>query len=174
TIAEYKNMAGRAGRLGYNESGKAIILADTPLERAQLFRKYVLGVPEDVRSSFHQRDLPTWTIRLLSQVRGVHATDIPGLLVNTFGGYSASRANPQWVAMVEGDITTFVSRLLHAGLAEQEGDLVHLTLLGRACGASSLSFESSLRLVELMKQIDTTQTSPTQVLAIIQVLNEMD
>ena len=36
TIAEYKNMAGRAGRLGYSEIGKAIILADTPVERAQL------------------------------------------------------------------------------------------------------------------------------------------
>ena len=45
TIAEYKNMAGRAGRLGYNEIGKAIILADTPVERAQLFQKYVLGTP---------------------------------------------------------------------------------------------------------------------------------
>ena len=90
TVAEYKNMAGRAGRLGYNEIGKAIILAETPLERAQLFQKYVLGVPEDVQSSFQQRDLPTWTLRLLSQVRGVRATEIPGLLVNTFGGYSAS------------------------------------------------------------------------------------
>src|SRR6202034_3030726 len=26
TVAEYKNMAGRAGRVGYNEIGKAIIL----------------------------------------------------------------------------------------------------------------------------------------------------
>jgi len=174
TVAEYKNMAGRAGRLGYNETGKAIILADTPIERAQLFQKYVLGVPEDVKSSFQQRDLPTWTLRLLSQVRGVRGDEIPGLLVNTFGGYSASRANPQWVAMVEADVTSLIARLLQAGLAEREGDLIHLTLLGRACGASSLSFESSLRLVELIKQLNIAQISPVQVLAIIQVLEEMD
>jgi len=174
TVAEYKNMAGRAGRLGYNETGKAIILADTPMERAQLFQKYVLGVPEDVKSSFQQRDLPTWTLRLLSQVRGVRATEIPGLLVNTFGGYSASRANPQWISMVELEVTALVERLLQAGLAEREDDLVHLTLLGRACGASSLSFESSLRLVELMKQLNAAQTPPTQVLAMVQVLDEMD
>ena len=83
TVAEYKNMAGRAGRLGSNEIGKAIILAETPMERAQLFQRYVLGVPEDVKSSFQQRDLPTWTLRLLSQVRGVRAEEIPGLLVNS-------------------------------------------------------------------------------------------
>lgn len=174
TVAEYKNMAGRAGRLGFNETGKAIILADTPMERAQLFQRYVLGIPEDVRSSFQQRDLPTWTLRLLSQVRGVRADEIPALLVNTFGGYSASRANPQWVAMVERDVTALVDRLLPAGLAEREGDLIHLTLLGRACGASSLSFESSLRLVELMGRLNVAQTPPGHILAMIQVLKELD
>ena len=174
TVAEYKNMAGRAGRLGYNEIGKAIILAETPIERARLFQKYVLGVPEEVKSSFEHRDFPTWTLRLLSQVRGVRATEIPGLLVNTFGGYSASRANPQWIALVEVDVATLVARLLQAGLAEREGDLIHLTLLGRACGASSLSFESSLRLVELMRQVNATQIPPTHMLAMIQVLDELD
>ena len=84
TIAEYKNMAGRAGRLGYNEIGKAIILADTPIERAQLFQKYVLGTPEEVTSSFQQRDLPTWTLRLLSQVPGVPQDQIPSLLSTLF------------------------------------------------------------------------------------------
>ncbi|NEJ83719.1 DEAD/DEAH box helicase, partial [Rhizobium leguminosarum] len=154
----------------YNEIGKAIILADTPVERAQLFQRYVLGTPEDVRSSFQQRDLPTWTLRLLSQVRGVRPEEIPGLLVNTFGGYSASRANPQWIRLVEGDVSALVARLLQAGLAELVGELVHLTLLGRACGASSLSFESSLRLIELMRQLNVTQTDPIQVLGTIQVL----
>jgi replicative superfamily II helicase len=174
TVAEYKNMAGRAGRLGYNENGKAIILAETPLERAQLFQKYVLGTPEDVTSSFKQDDLPTWTLRLLSQVRGVRPADIPGLLVNTFGGYTASRNNPQWIKLIEHDVAALVVRLLQAGLAEQDGDLVHLTLLGRACGASSLSFESSLRLVELMRQLEVSELDPVQVLGIVQVLPEMD
>jgi helicase len=173
TVAEYKNMAGRAGRLGYNEIGKAIILAATPMERAQLFRKYVLGVPEDVVSSFQHRDLPTWTLRLLSQVRGVRAEDIPSLLVNTFGGYSASRANPQWVMQVQRDIVQFIERLLRAGMAEPQGDLIHLTLLGRACGSSSLSFESSLRLVELMRGLDAGAQA-MQVLALVQVLDELD
>ncbi len=174
TVAEYKNMAGRAGRLGFNEIGRAIILAETPMERAQLFQRYVLGVPEDVKSSFQQRDLPTWTLRLLSQVRGVRADEIPGLLVNTFGGYSASRANPQWVTMVERDVTRLIDRLLEARLAEREGDLIHLTLLGRACGSSSLSFESSLRLVELMGHVNVAQTPPGNILAMVQVLDEMD
>ncbi|MVF23714.1 DEAD/DEAH box helicase [Methylocaldum sp. BRCS4] len=174
TIAEYKNMAGRAGRLGFNENGKAIILADTPFERAQFFRKYVQGVPEDVISSFKVDALPTWVLRLLSQVRAVKAGEIPGLLVNTFGGYAASRANPQWVSMVEQRITELVARLLKAGLAEDEGgEIIHLTLLGQAVGGSSLSFESGLRMVELMRGLDIGTTPVTQVLGLVQVLEEM-
>jgi len=174
TVAEYKNMAGRAGRVGFNETGKAIILADTPIERAQLFRKYVLGVPEDVVSSFQQKDMPTWTLRLLSQVKSLPADDIPGLLINTFGGYSAARANPDWSKHVGAEIARFVERLTQAGLAEREADMVNLTLLGRAVGNSSLSFESGLRLVELMRGFDAGQTSASHVLAVVQVLEEMD
>lgn len=174
TVAEYKNMAGRAGRLGFNEIGKAIILADTPLERAQLFQRYVMGMPEDVKSSFQQQNLPTWTLRLLSQVHAVRADEIPGLLVNTFGGYSSSRINPQWIELVNSEITTLVNRLLQAGLADKDGELIHLTLLGKACGSSSLSFESALRLVELMAQLDVNQVPSFHMLALIQVLDEMD
>lgn len=174
TVAEYKNMAGRAGRLGFNETGKAILLADTSMERAQLFRRYVLGTPENVRSSFQPDALPTWVLRLLSQVRAVRQDEIPALLLNTFGGYSASRANPQWVITVQREVATLVQRLLQAELAEREGEWVHLTLLGRACGNSSLSLESSLRLVELVRPIDFGATSPLHLLALVQVLEEMD
>jgi len=173
TIAEYKNMAGRAGRLGFKETGKAIILADTPVERAQLFRRYVQGVPEDVTSSFNVADLPTWVLRLLSQVRGIPAAEIPGLLVNTFGGYAASRANPGWLSMIEQRIAQLVMRLMQAGLAEDEGGIIHLTLLGQAVGASSLSFESGLRLVELLRGIDIAATPAAHILALVQVLDEM-
>lgn len=173
TVAEYKNMAGRAGRLGFNETGKAIILADTPVERAQLFRRYTQGVPEDVVSSFKVDALPTWALRLLSQVRGVRTEDIPGLLVNTFGGYAASRATPAWIPMIEQRITQLLGRLIETGLAEEEGGILHLTLLGQAVGSSSLSFESGLRLVELLRAVDFTVTPATYILGLVQVLQEM-
>lgn len=173
TIAEYKNMAGRAGRLGFNEIGKAIILADTPFERSQLFQRYVQGVPEDVNSSFKIENLPTWVLRLLSQVHGVSATEVPGLLVNTFGGFAASRANPGWVPTVEQRIAQLVTRFLQAGLAQMEGETIHLTLLGQAVGTSSLSFESGLRLVELLRGIDVAETPAANILAVVQILDEM-
>lgn len=174
TIAEYKNMAGRAGRLGFNEIGKAIILAENGIERAQLFQKYVLGKPEDVVSSFRREDLPTWTLRLLSQVRAIRSSDVPRLLVNTFAGYTASREDTAWEQRVSLEVSGFIDRLLGAGLAEPDGDLIHLTMLGRACGSSSLSFESNLRLIELMRPLEANTPPAFHLLAVIQVLPELD
>ena len=47
--AEYKNMAGRAGRLGLSERGRSVLLADNAMERERLFERYVLGEPEPIR-----------------------------------------------------------------------------------------------------------------------------
>jgi helicase len=71
TIAQYKNMAGRAGRLGFIEQGKAILLADTPMEAGRLLHTYVEGTPERMVSSFDAASPDTWIIKLLAQVQSV-------------------------------------------------------------------------------------------------------
>src|SRR4030066_295015 len=45
---------------------------------------------------------------------------------------------------------------------------------GRACGSSSLSFESALRLVELLRSLNIDATPVPELPALIQVLPEMD
>jgi hypothetical protein len=41
--------------------------------------------------------------------------------------------------------------MLRLGLLEEEDDRVQLTLPGRACGRSSLSFQSCMRLVSILQ-----------------------
>src|SRR5699024_6946112 len=90
TVAEYKNMAGRAGRLGFNEEGKSIILADNHYEREKLFRTYVMGSLEPLRSSFDVTQLNTWVARLLAQIDRIKRQEVVRLLMNTYGGYLAN------------------------------------------------------------------------------------
>lgn len=172
TVAEYKNMAGRAGRVGYNEKGRSIIYAETPIEREQLFRKYVMGSPEPMSSSFSSGDLATWIVRLLAQVAKVPKQDVSVLLANTYGGFVAALKDPNWSKRTRADVDALLARMLSLGLVEAEGEYVRLTLLGRACGGSSLPFESSLRLVELLRSIGPQGLSPERTMAIIQILPE--
>lgn len=174
TVAEYKNMAGRAGRLGFNETGKAIILADGALQRRQLFTRYVRGTPEPIRSSFSEHDFRTWVIRLLSQVRAVKETDVPRLLASTYGGFLALKADPALDTGTERKIAEVIAQFLTLGLLERYDDKVQLTLLGRACGQSSLAFDSAMRLIEAVKSISLRGLSAFQLVAVLQILPEAD
>lgn len=174
TVAEYKNMAGRAGRLGFNEEGRAIILAAGTYDAQTLFGQYVTGQLESFRSSFNTGDLETWVVRLLAQVTRVPRGDIGRLLANTYGGYLASRDNPTWRDQLEVRLEQLLARMVESGLVEQEGEDVRLTLLGRACGVSHLALASAMRLVELLQKMGHADLTAHKLMALIQVLPESD
>lgn len=174
TVAEYKNMAGRAGRLGFNEEGRSIILADNAYERRTLFDRYVTGQLEPFRSSFNARDLETWVVRLLAQIDRVPRNDVPRLLANTYGGYVANRNHPGWRAEIEQRAAALIVRMEELGLIEQDDENLRLSLLGRACGSAALSFASAMSLVDLLRRIDPAELTAEKLLALIQAVPESD
>jgi helicase len=174
TVAEYKNMAGRAGRLGYNETGRAIIYAEHIPQRDALFRKYVLGQVEPIRSSFDQKHLGTWVLRLLAQVKHVPRHDVVRLLSNTYGGYLANRKNPRWHGDIEAVLTDLLDQMIRLQLVEVEDNTVRLSLLGQACGLSSLRFESAIRLITFLRTGQHQPLSAERLMVLIQALPEMD
>jgi replicative superfamily II helicase len=174
TVAEYKNMAGRAGRVGFQEEGKSILLADTTFQRQQLFNQYVKGNLEKLLSSFDPQNIETWIIRLLAQINRIPSDSIIILLSNTYGGFLENKKNPKWQVEIGQKLQELLDKMLLLELVEQEGSYVQLTLLGRACGRSALSFDSSLRLVEFLKNTPPDNLSAKNLMAIIQALPELD
>ena len=174
TIGEYKNMAGRAGRLGYRPNGKAILLADTPMQQDQLFARYVEGVPAPLCSSFDSKHIETWLLRLLSHVGHVKRADVFRLLANTFGGYLANREDPSWFSHAQVEAEKFVGEMLRLEIAEIDGDEIQLTILGRACADSLLEFRSSIRLIDVLRQLPPEQFTLERLMVLIQMLPESD
>lgn len=173
TIAEYKNMAGRAGRLGYKEEGRSIILADNSNQRDFLYNKYVLGKPESLRSSFIPAHIETWILRLLAQVQRLDRNDVVRLLANTYGGYLATKTNLRWRSEIELSVPKVIDEMIDVGFLETEDQFIRLTLLGQACGRSSLSFHSAIRLVKTLKGWQGPMNAE-DLLVIIQSLQESD
>lgn len=174
TVAEYKNMAGRAGRLGFQEEGKSIIYAETSLQREQLFARYVAGEVEPMRSSFEVENIETWILRLLAQVPRLPKDDLATLLASTYGGYLANRQHPEWRNGVKRRLEQLLEEMLALDLIEQDGDHIQLTLLGHACGRSALSYTSAIRLVELLKAFPCENLTSERLMALIQALPESD
>src|SRR6185437_3547793 len=52
SVAEYKNLVGRAGRLGFAEKGTSYLLATDGRAEYDLWRRYITGAPEDLNSRF--------------------------------------------------------------------------------------------------------------------------
>ncbi len=174
SVADVKNMAGRAGRLGFRETGTAIIFAESPLQRQQLFSKYVLANPEPVTSSFKEEEVGTWVLRLLAQIQGIREDELIGVIANTYGGYLRALNDPGWQKRQETQLANLVPRMLADGLLERDKNMLSLTLLGKACGSSSLTLESALRLVEILRKTASTGISPEKLMALVQALPELD
>jgi hypothetical protein len=113
-------------------------------------------------------------VRLLAQVKQVHKDEVLQLLLNTFGGYLANREHPGWRAEMEQRLRQLLADMTSLQLVEQELDKVQLTLLGRACGESSLSFRSAMRLVDLVRSAGTQGITAEQLMALVQALPESD
>lgn len=174
TVAEVKNMAGRAGRLGFNEQGTSIVLAETPFEREQLFERYVRGGLDPFRSSFTEASIGTWLIKLLAQLGSVFKDDVPTVLANTYGGYLRTRQNPNWVVTVRQRVEELLDEMAALGLLEVADETVSLSLLGAAVGRSSLSLEGALGLISILRDFSPTELTPLNLVALLQVLPEMD
>ncbi len=151
TVATFRNMAGRAGRLGYEQEGKAMAVAGSPVERNALLNRYILGQPEAIHSSFNEGEPGTWVIRLLSQVKVIARTQIVDLLANTYGGYLATRRDPNWPVRMAPQLERLIDEMVQLGLLEEVYGGVQLTMLGRACGESPLTLASALRAVSLVR-----------------------
>ena len=175
TVAAYKNMAGRAGRLGHATRGRSILLASDGLQRARLFTHYVRGQPEPIRSSFDPNELDTWVLRLLAQVEDVPRDAVVSLLANTYAGYLEMRASPAWEPKMRADVERLLQRMFELELLEEEMGLVRLSLLGKACGKSHLKLRSAMRLVELLRRRSGARgLSAGVLLTLIHALPEFD
>ncbi|MDB9529671.1 caspase family protein [Oscillatoria sp. CS-180] len=174
SVAEYKNMAGRAGRLGFSEQGKSILVTDNSTQRKLLFNKYVCGQPEPFLSSFKQQEIDTWILRLLAQVREVPKDDVVTLLSNTYAGYLETRNSPSWEPQMRTHLGALLSRMIDLGLVEEEMGVVRLSLLGQACGRSNLKLQSAMRLVEILQNWQKEALTAKKLLAIIHALSEFD
>ncbi len=153
SVAEYKNMAGRAGRWlsSPTSHGTAVLIAQNETEAEYLFTHYVRGRPEPLESQAGRLAMEDVLLTLLGVVSTgvrVREADLRQLLDATFFAYM-ERGDARARDLARGRLNTALVTLTGEGfvIRDQETGTIALTALGRVCGREGLTFASAQRVL---------------------------
>lgn len=181
SVAEYKNLVGRAGRLGYAEKGTSYLLALDPRTEFHMWQRYVTGAPEDLSSRFlaagtDARSLIVRVVVSMGHVahQGVARDDIIDFLEFSFGAHQAKRMQTGW-EWSRMDLVAALQDLVHHGLLETKaGDMCQVTSLGRLAGETATEVASIIRLVDCLRSVPMDAITDPALVAAVQSTVELD
>ncbi|AWR96408.1 DEAD/DEAH box helicase [Acidianus sulfidivorans JP7] len=84
-IMEYKQMAGRAGRPGFDKEGEALIVVRNKSEADRVFKKYILSPPEPIESKLgNEAAFYTFILGIISSEQKLTNEEIEDYSMGTF------------------------------------------------------------------------------------------
>lgn len=182
SVAEYKNIAGRAGRLGLATRGRAIILSYGQGDVAQKWATYIQGVPEDVHSTLldPQADMHTLVLKViavLTQRGGPKEVLTPdaaiGVLSSSFAAHQARLASGS-EAFEPGRIAAVLSELQAEQFVTDDDSGLRLTPLGTVVAESGLAVRSAVTVAHAARQLRPEQCNRATLIALAQLTTELD
>jgi len=181
SIAEYKNMVGRAGRLGYSPKGFSYLVTMTASDEHNYWQTYVLGSPENLESKFFNgnTDPRSLVLRVLAvsqryASQGMSAEDISLFLEESFGSFQQKQQTVQW-KWDRSHTASMLSELEQNVLVQNDGTgLYSLTRLGWVAGKSGLEVESVLRIVSAIRPLQASEITDPVLITVSQLTVELD
>jgi replicative superfamily II helicase len=184
SVAEYKNLVGRAGRLGFSERGTSYLVATSPREAQEFWERYVTATPESLESRFLEADTDPRSLivrvlvaggRAIAGGRaGMAADEIAAFLEASFGAFQQEQRLGRW-NWSHDELLSSVNALARHGLIEAHDDgRYELTPLGCLAGESGTEVLSIIRLVECLQPLRPEQITDPALIAAVQVTRELD
>jgi helicase len=178
SVAEYKNLVGRAGRLGYAERGASYLIATTARDELFYWERYVLATPENLISRFLSADPKTLIIRVLvaagRAAGGVSGEEIIEFLEASFGVFQMEQTGST-AGWNRHALQQALDDLTRHGLVERgEDGHFHLTALGRLAGESVVEVETLLRAIHCLRGLRAEEVTDPALIAIAQSSVELD
>lgn len=148
---EFSNMAGRAGRLGYHEEGRAILLAK---DRAELTKSREFLSPEDVRlrSALFNRSIRKSILSLVASNVAASNEELLTFYESCFGWHQLQDRNAAKLESIPEAMEEATSWLGHKGLLTIQGNRLFATRIGKAVSASGLLPSTAIYLVDLITE----------------------
>lgn len=171
SVSEYKNMIGRAGRLGITAQGKAITVVLNQSEAYQIWNSYIRAKPPELKSAFQMSDLPLFIVRVLAMAQGLTLDDIKKFIVNSFAMCSERTLSANNISE---NIEKEVKELIGAGFINDDQGKLYLTELGKACGKEGLQINSAIRISSYLRSIQNENISIETIIAAACLTHELN
>ncbi len=140
SVAEYRNMSGRAGRFGLRKDnfGRALLTAVSPMQQEGLFNAYVNGATEPMESAFLKRPLDVSLLQTFASGLCNSADGCFRFLLRTFAARTAW-ADENSRKALEAEIVAIINELIkHELLSRDAKGIIAITELGSICASSGL------------------------------------
>jgi helicase len=182
SVADYKNIVGRAGRLGLTERGRAIVLSTGLATANRVWNDYVHGRPEDVESTLLDPhvDLYTIVLRVAAIAAGrsddgsAALEDLIAILANSLAAHQA-RLKLNTEAFAREHISDAIAELQRIGFLDVIADnRTKLSALGIIVAQSALSVQSAIRVTSVLRNLRPSDLNPETLITVAQLTDEVD
>jgi helicase len=152
--SDYRNMSGRAGRLGLFERGYSVLLPTSRVELAWANR-LVLPENERVESQLVALSLRKTVLTLVASRAAKDPVSISAFFRNSLYWHQLADRNPKSLERIAPESKTAIEWLCQAELLEAHGDELVATPIGLASAASGLLPTSAVDLVRVLRSLAT-------------------
>ncbi|MCS6924592.1 MAG: DEAD/DEAH box helicase [Candidatus Binatia bacterium] len=146
--AEYENISGRAGRLGWHEAfGRSVLIATNQFQADLLWRAYVRGEQEQFAPAPGQDGFVDRVLNLVASKMCLHTEELQAFFRLTYLGFLQRRAAPPASTALAADIAKAVTALAEAHLITIGDDgRLQATTLGEVAARKGLRAATAVKL----------------------------
>ena len=151
TLSDYRNMSGRAGRLGMHEDGYAVLLPSNFAEFTHA--KKLVGPTNEILSSQLIALSLRKTILMLASSRLASSVDeVMSFFKETLYWYQTLETNPKLLEKLQSKTIAAIFWLVQNGLLEGETGQFYITQLGNSTAISGLLPATAVQLVGVLNK----------------------
>ena len=152
--SEYRNMSGRAGRLGKHPDGYAVLLPNNQVELSHA-NKLVLPDNDKVVSQFVSLSLRKTILMLVSSTLASNLKEVMEFFRSTLYWQQTLNSNPAKLLDMETKSQTAIDWLIENELLHYVDDTVRVTPLGQGAALSGLLPATAVQLASMLKNLRT-------------------
>jgi helicase len=147
--AEYENISGRAGRLGFHERGRSILIALNQFQADWLWQSYILGEYEQLRPAPGQKGLVDRVLNLIASKLCLTSEEVHAFFALTYLGFQRGGKTDGLSAEIEKILAALVRGQLIR--ADDEGRL-EATTLGEVAARKGIQAATAVKLARFFAE----------------------